>query len=493
MRELLDSNSEAEVLEPKRLINNFTVGSIESVKTNVAIVLDQLFYYFSVLLPLILYVWIFKSLFINEDITTLSSTSGRLLFASKFIWFTGIMLSISNIVGLLLYGSPYKKDLDIVKDFENTGWNQDKKLIIAYVSRGDNRKALSRAVQQTTAILREYGANYHIEIVTDIPVSHRVDISRLHVSFYLVPKEYQTKRGARYKARALHYLSEQRQKAAYATNKNLDTWILHLDEESVITKQSLAGISEYINNPKYANSIGQGEIKYNSHQYGKRLLITAIDAVRTGDDLGRFRFQYKLAKNPIFGMHGSYFLVPEKLESSQGFDLGGKGSITEDAYFAFHAIEKGVPFNWIHGFIREQSPFSIAAILRQRRRWYCGLMTLSFDKELKLKTRLFLMLNMLFWTVSWSGPIFTIANLAYRNGYSPLTLTIAAAIIQGSYCATYLVGAYRGVIGSGLGMPKRVLLYLITFILFPISNTIEGIAILYGIIRPVKTFDVVKK
>ena len=110
---------------------------------------------------------------------------------------------------------------------------------------------------------------------------------------------YDTK--VKYKARALQYRLEQRtvrlSKDDEINRQNSDVWVLHLDEESIITPQAMVGIKDFIK--KYSlrksdGAIGQGEILYNSYNYGKNILTTSMDSARTGDDLGRFRFQYEV-------------------------------------------------------------------------------------------------------------------------------------------------------------------------------------------------------
>jgi len=266
-----------------------------------------------------------------------------------------------------------------------------------------------------------------------------------------------------------------------------------LDEESILTRECVAGISKFINNPKKCNSIGQGEIKYNAHNYGKNMLITAIDSLRTGDDLGRFRFQFSLFNKPLFGMHGSFMLVPASIEKYIGFDLGGKGSITEDAYFALLAGEKGIKFDWVEGYIREQSPFCIKDLIKQRRRWICGLLILAFDKKIKFKSRFFLMINLFLWRISWVAVFVTMANITIGGTYFPLELTIVSAILTGGYFAAYAVGVYRNLIDMEFSVTKKMRIYFMTLALVPISAVIEGVAVIYSIVRPVSVFDVVKK
>lgn len=416
--------------------------------------------------------------------------AGEILFWSKLFWFTGGLVAVTNIVGLLRFGPPDQRNMSDIELLKKDGWNQNKKLIIVYVSRGDNFRALERAIVSAGNMLSKHNINHRIDVVTDLPVQDKHSHSH-PVIYHVVPGDYTTATGSKYKARALHYVVDEHGKEGLHES-DTDNWLLHLDEESIIDISAVAGIHVFINNPANAGCVGQGEIKYNAHNYGSHTLITVMDAMRTGDDLGRFRFQYGLFDKPLFGMHGSFILIPSDIEQSYGFDLGGKGSITEDAYFALICGSDGVPFRWVNGYIREQSPFSVSAILKQRRRWYCGLMYLAFDKDVKLKTRFLMIVNMLLWTVAWIGPIVTVINLIY-GGYFPVVLFAIAALLQGFYFSIYTIGLWRNLQDVNFGFLKQVKLYLATFLLMPVANALEGVAVLYGIFKPVKHFDVVNK
>ena len=447
-------------------------------------------YYFSVLLPVVLNVLFFLVVFGRVGYRTPGDIDGWLLYCLKFFWFSGILVALSNIIGLSMYTDPDRANKRATAKFLQEHWDRSKALIVVYVSRGDNAKTLRRSVATTEALLTKYQVRSRIDIVTDMSVEATLT-GIPKTKFHVVPEGYTTLKGAKWKARALHYVVEQ-----HAVEKVplKDVWVLHLDEESQLHLSSLAGISEFITNPRNANSIGQGEIKYNAYNYGKHVFITWIDSLRSGDDIGRFRFQFRLLRRPLFGMHGSFILAPIHIERRFGFDLGGKGSVTEDAYFALKCASEGIRFGWVNGYIREQSPFTMKAILKQRRRWYCGLMMLSFDRSIAIGTRLPLLANTLLWSIAWVGPIITVVALTF-GGYFPHTLLLLAALVQGFYASTYMVGACRNLRDVKQLMPwwNRLLIYFGTLVVTPLTNAVEGAAVLYGIVRPVKTFDVVHK
>jgi egghead protein (zeste-white 4 protein) len=449
-------------------------------------------YYALVLAPILLVLAVYSVTFTLKHDVEIGSTLELIKSVLKYSWLTGFLFVLSNIGGTLLYGSPKRANRANMATLVRKGWDDKFKLIVTYVSKGTNYVALDRAVSESRKVLDQYKVNYEIEVITDSP--HSVEdkmSSKQNTRFLLVPEIYNTPHNTQFKARALEYALHERN-ARYFETKN--TWLLHLDEESVVTKESVAGILAFIKSKKHTETIGQGEIKYNSYRYGEKPVITAIDSVRTGDDLGRFRLQYKLFHRPIFGMHGSYVLVPYSVEKKIGFDLGGRGSITEDAYFALKAYDEGYKFDWVDGYIREQSPFTLKAVIKQRRRWFCGLVYLSLDSVVAFKTRKYLLLNMVLWGLAWVGPLITIIDAATGGSYFPLSASIAATGILGGVLSVYVLGVSRNLEDMHeFSFAKKLRLFVTTIVLLPLSSFIEGAAIVYALVSPVKTFDVVLK
>ena len=454
-------------------------------------------YFLSVLVPIGVYVVLGNIQYLN---TTESSSwlSAVTLLQLALLGFP-IASSLVALAGMLVFGPP--RDLRPGLDWR---WNPDFRLIVAYVSRGNQPEVLHRATSQSQAVLDQLGVQYDIEVVTDIEIAAENLLSRTggDVIYHVVPKDYQTLRGARYKARALQYLLEQRNQRLQDRDDSENIWVLHMDEESVLTPEAVLGIQEHI--VKYDlrtcdGAIGQGEILYNSLNYGENLWTSSIDAARTGGDLGQFRMQYKALRKPLIGMHGSYVLTPAKIERDITWDVGGHGSITEDSYFALLAMERGVTFDWVEGFIREQSPFTVFDIVRQRRRWYCGLAHVSRDPDLKLWTRFTLRLLVWFWAFSailLPLPLIYIQQrFMFGNGVLPYEVFMAAALCTGFYASAYCLGAYRNVLHCDIPLRKKFLILIAAVVawFFYIPAIVECAGTLYGLFFPVSSFYVVAK
>ena len=450
--------------------------------------LDFVLFYVSLIFPVVFYLAL-TYYFVARPNEFDSVVDGVMMFF-KLFWYGGIILVPTSFVAFFLYGSPLRRNQRNLRGLQAQGWNEELLLNVVYVSKGVNVEALARSTSESLRLLEEWGVRGRIEVVTDLPVKKSFPKeARKAVHFVQVPVDYVTPNKALYKARALQYALEKRDLKEESKN----VYNLHLDEESQLTPEVLAGIHRFLRDPANRESVGQGEIQYNAYNYGEKKLITAIDSIRTGDDLGRFRFQLKLMHRPLFGLHGSFLFIPQIIERRIGFDLGGKGSITEDAYFALLAADQGVKFDWIDGHIREQSPFTIRDVLRQRRRWISGLEILASDSLMKLSTRLPLRINLVLWEVAWVSMLITIINIVVGGSYYPIWMSYLAGFLTGGYISLYTVGAYRNLRGVNYSLLYKLYIYVLVFLLVPLAAIVEAISVVYALVYPMKTFEVVQK
>lgn len=439
-----------------------------------------LLYYLIVAVPMVLF-----NAYAYHLTTVYGFTEWTFVSYLKAFWLVSILFVVANAIGLVLYGHPDNANERTLRQYRKEGWDKSKKLIVSYVSYGKNAEALNLSLMETKALLDEYEVNYELEVVTDLDIEVQVS----DVYWYKVPEEYETRWSTKFKARALHWAL----KCRILSGRNVrNAWVLHLDEESRLTASCIAGIHKATK--REGPFIGQGEIKYNSVGYFSRPFIAIVDSIRTGDDLGRFRFQYKALKVPLFGLHGSFVLVPHELEEALGFDVGSKGSLTEDTCFAFKAADCGVPFVWVDGYIREQSPFTLLDLLKQRRRWFTGLGLLIRDPTISLWRRAFLALVVFSWSASWTSVFVTLATLILDTAILPLSMHYAASSIAGLFISLYGLGAFRNVVDLDMHPLRKAAIVVGTMIMVPIASVTESIAVLYALLNPLSTeFEVVKK
>ncbi|HEU0028378.1 MAG TPA: glycosyltransferase family 2 protein [Ktedonobacterales bacterium] len=319
------------------------------------------------------------------------------------------------------------------------------RLVFRFVTRGEQVEALQASLEAARAAMRAMppapGAPsragavtaYRIEIVSDRSLP---SLAAPDCAVYAIPADYQTVARSRFKARALTYL----QGASPATG---DEWRLYLDEESRVDPSVVAGIYDFIERaereaahggPEARRRIGQGAMLYE----GGPAFFRAADALRTGDDLGRFRLQYGLGA-PVFGAHGSFLLVRGMDEPSLSFDVGARNSITEDAAWALQAWGCGWRFGWIAGYVREQPPQSVMDFVRQRARWLTGVRLVALDRAVPLGCRIILLLFVALWQLSFVPLLVTLVALATHT--PPIAwMRLPADITWATFMLAYLQG-----------------------------------------------------
>ena len=317
------------------------------------------------------------------------------------------------------------------------------RLVFRFVTRGDNIDVLRDsivAVHQAFAGYQQVSGPYRIEIVSECPVSLNLGVGS-KTNIYVVPPNYRTQYQSRFKARALTYLQE-------CVCPQLEDWYIYLDEESLIDEKLLAGLYRFVqrsiekeilaqfDKKKHhpAGWIGQGAILYQ----GGNWFFRGADALRTADDLGRFRFQYALGK-PLFGIHGSFIVIRGIDDARLSFDVGSANSITEDAAWALRAWAKGYRFAWVDGYLHEQPPQRVKDFVRQRSRWVSGIRAVLRDTNIPFIYRLCLGIFTGLWQLAFLP--FLIAVLALFVHASPFYwMRLPADFAWATFILAYLHG-----------------------------------------------------
>jgi egghead protein (zeste-white 4 protein) len=331
-------------------------------------------------------------------------------------------------------------------------------------------------------------APYVIEVVVDygdnilLLPQHDKDVRVI-----IVPKDYRTPNNSRFKARALHY-------ALWHSSISDRAWIVHLDEETQPTSSAIKGICNFIRQEELSQElrIGQGGLIYH-REWERHPFLTLADTGRTGDDFARFYFQHRLGVT-LFGLHGSFIVVRNDVEKAiGGFDFGPQGDITEDAFWAVKAMEKGLRCAWVEGYLEEQSCMSFLDFLRQRRRWFQGLIKVALHAPVKLRWRFCLGLSTTLWGLAPFAMLFTFANLFHNVGINPI-IRILASYSFATFAALYITGLKANMDEHGVrGWGRRTLMTLVVFSLLPVFAAMEGLGVLWAMVSPVKGFQVVKK
>ena len=125
-----------------------------------------------------------------------------------------------------------------------------KTICFRVVTRGTYPRIIKKNLEYNLSVIKGFeNLKYTYEVVTDKKIG---DIDTTEKCYeVVVPDEYTTKTGAKFKARALQYAVEQN-----ASNLNDNDILVHLDEESRLTKSCMIGIIDFANQDKH--QIGQG-------------------------------------------------------------------------------------------------------------------------------------------------------------------------------------------------------------------------------------------
>lgn len=395
----------------------------------------------------------------------------------SLLWLGAVIPGTFGLLGMLSFR--HDKKLDRVSSINKlVSWR--------IVSRGTNVEALKSTIRRCQIEMAKTPLfPYVIEVVTDAQ-DLEVLIPSRDISYISVPREYRTPNNSLYKARALHYAS----KHSLLPD---DAWIVHLDEETQPTPSGIKGISAMIREEERSGKlrIGQGAILYH-RQWQKHPYLTLADNVRTGDDFARFHFQHRLGIT-IFGLHGSFIVVRNDIEKSIGFDFGPIGSITEDAFWALVAMQRGFRCRWVEGYLEEQSTQSVNDFIAQRRRWYQGLAKVSLFAPVKFWWKLSLGLNTILWTLAPFASLYTLIHLFYGFAH-PGWLIFLANYSFASFATLYIMGLNANLDEYGVKNFFRRMGWLITqVVMLPLFNLLEGFGVLAAIFRPAPGFHVVKK
>ena len=167
------------------------------------------------------------------------------------------------------------------------------------VTRGNYPELVKRNALRHIQICLDVGVkNFIVEIATETPIDAPKNEKIREV---VVPKDYQTKSGAMFKARNLQYCLED-----HINKLSPDDWIVHLDEETIFTDNCLRGIVNFILDGK--NQFGQGLITYIN---GKvvNYYTSLADSLRTAAITSGLQFILKATGKPLAGLTGSFIVA----------------------------------------------------------------------------------------------------------------------------------------------------------------------------------------
>ena len=242
-----------------------------------------------------------------------------------------------------------------------------------------------------------------------------------------------------------------------------DRWYAFIDDDNLILDDAFLYEIPYYEKEGY---VAMNPILVPRN--GRCLLTYIMDFVRYFDDILVYRSFTGLMKRPLVGFHGELLTVKGRVLKEIGF---GHASITEDFRFASELVRRGYKVWQSRTRVSIKSPNSVMDLLKQRGRWFNGI--ISDYRYCPILMKVVVSLRMILWILgifgSWSlSPLWLLWKAFYWS-------------IPGGIC--YLVMYAYGVIKS------RRLLY---FVFIPIFGIIETISFIAGLRRQ-KNFVVIDK
>jgi len=406
-----------------------------------------------------------------------SSTLMHAWSLASVLWLSAAVPAACELAGLLMHR--YPRNLGRVRPIPQlVCWR--------IVSRGINTEALTATIRRCRA---ESRANplfrYVIEVVTD--TSHDgLPEPAPDLIYIRVPTSYRTPGATRNKARALQYALQQ-------SRLPDDAWVVHLDEETRPTASGIRGIARMIDEEEKTGRlrIGQGTIVYH-RDWKAHPFFTLSDCVRTGSDLGRLYLSMRIGV-PLFGLHGSYIVVRNDVEKRVGFDVGPIGSITEDAFWGCQQMQAGHRCRWVDGYLEEQCTQSVPDFMKQRRRWFNGLVKVAVFAPVKLRWRLVIGISMAAWALAPLAWAYTLAHFALGGYIDPWVRAVANGSFA-VYITTTIIGLKVNLAEHGVTSRFRRTGWCLGWLmLMPVFSLMESASVAYAMVRPTNSFHVVKK
>ncbi|OWF41915.1 beta-1,4-mannosyltransferase egh-like [Mizuhopecten yessoensis] len=400
-----------------------------------------------------------------------------LMYIMRLLTLVPLPLSICNFLGIVMFNTfpekPKVKSSTLFGPF----------LCFRVVTRGTFPELVRKNVSRNIAICSELGLdNYIFEVVTDTAINLTKSSRTREV---VVPAQYQSANGCLYKARALQYCLED------SVNVLSDNdWIIHLDEETLLTESCVIGIINFIKEGLY--SFGQGVITYANEEI-VNWITTIADLVRVGVDYGIIRYTLKYLHKPLFSWKGSYVVANVAAEKKITFDFGSEGSIAEDCFFALSAWREGYKFGFIEGEMWEKSTFSLMDFIRQRKRWVQGIIMVLLSRQIPARNKFGISVMVLSWLVM---PI-TVPNLVLVPLYPlpmPNIINFLCGFMGGVMLFLFVFGAVKSFNYRRTGLLKFLFLCICPILLMPVCIVMETCGVTWALIsRKQGGFHIVKK
>ncbi len=194
------------------------------------------------------------------------------------------------------------------------------------------------------------------------------------------------------------------------------------------------------------------------------------------EQLGFHRLRY-----PLYAWGGGV-AIRHEIEDEITWDVA---TITEDTNFIWRAAEtRDLTYRLVDARFRNQAPPSIRSLIKQRRRWISG--TLRDGGLLPLAYRPLYYTRIIAWAFSPFVPVLILVAHLFPGTAPSMELYSTISLVLVTMLFVYT--------GAGIvGYRKHPILWPILLVLTPLAVFAHSVGALWGLIRPIETFEVTEK
>ena len=248
-------------------------------------------------------------------------------------------------------------------------------MVIVSIANSSVRKSLNETISNIGGLRLAF----HIvvdegsELIPELPAGNIV----------VVPKTYKQVLIA--KGRAISYFIEH-----YVQNHN---WYAFVDDDNLVLDDAFLYEIPYHEQRGYVALNGSFRMRK-----GKSILAYVMDSIRLFDDITASKFFTGVLGRPLAGLHGELLCVKGETLKEIGYN---HRTITEDFRFSYELVRRNYRTWRSKTQVSLKSPNNLSDLMRQRGRWFKGIILDLKDATSTVK--LVMGLRVVFWMLSFFG------------------------------------------------------------------------------------------
>jgi egghead protein (zeste-white 4 protein) len=157
-------------------------------------------------------------------------------------------------------------------------------------------------------------------------------------------------------------------------------------------------------------------------------------------------------------------------------------------------MDRGRRSRWIEGYVEEQPAQSLVDFMKQRRRWFLGLLKVVRHAPVRLRWRIPLAISVGLWSLSWVGVLYTYVRLFAGVETPGVWIVWIGNLAFAIYVVNYVIGLKLNLDDwEPIGKPRAAALYAAQVLLIPVFSLLEVASVIWALLRRDPGFHVIKK